>query len=163
MASQRFFSAPVWWCFEVVNWRTQNWIYLSREQFSDLTYFLLASVAFSTVIPAVFETAEWVRTFGWMRRLKDGPRLRATRSFCAAVVVIGVAMLALLLVWPTYFYPFIWGWLFFVLEPLNVWLGNRSLFDATGRGDWRPVVSLALGALVCGFVWELWNCYAYPK
>jgi hypothetical protein len=50
-----------------------------------------------------------------------------------------------------------------VLEPLNVWLGNRSLFDATGCGDRRPVVSLALGALVCGFVWELWNCYAYPK
>jgi hypothetical protein len=73
-----FLRARLVWCFEVVNWRTQNWSYLGREQFSDLTYFLLASVAFSTVIPAVFETAEWVRSFGWMRRLKDGPRLRAT-------------------------------------------------------------------------------------
>ena len=30
-------------------------------------------------------------------------------------------------------------------------------------GDWRPVVALALGALTCGFFWELWNFGSYPK
>jgi hypothetical protein len=25
------------------------------------------------------------------------------------------------------------------------------------------VAALALGALVCGFFWELWNFYSYPK
>jgi hypothetical protein len=32
-----------------------------------------------------------------------------------------------------------------------------------GRGDWRLAAALALGALVCGFFWELWNFYSYPK
>ena len=39
-------SAPIWWSFELVNWRTQNWQYLGREFFSDLEYLLLASLSF---------------------------------------------------------------------------------------------------------------------
>ena len=156
-------SAPAWWLFEALNWRTQNWIYLGREEIGDLAYFVLASVAFSTVMPAVFETAEWVRGARWMRRLVRGPRLHPTRTVCLGMEAIGAAMLALLLVWPTYFYPFIWGAPFFLLEPVVVWLGRRSLLDFTRRGDWRPVASLALGALVCGFFWELWNFYSFPK
>ena len=31
------------------------------------------------------------------------------------------------------------------------------------RGDWRPWISLWAGALVCGFFWELWNFWSYPK
>ena len=50
-------SAPVWWLFEAINWRTGNWEYLGRELFSDLEYFVLASLSFSTVVPAVFVTA----------------------------------------------------------------------------------------------------------
>jgi hypothetical protein len=31
------------------------------------------------------------------------------------------------------------------------------------RGDWRPIVSLSVGALICGFFWEMWNYYSWPK
>ena len=31
------------------------------------------------------------------------------------------------------------------------------------RGDWRLVAAFAVGALVCGFFWEMWNYWAYPK
>lgn len=156
-------SAPAWWLFEVINWRTQNWRYVGREQFTDLEYFLLASVAFSTVIPAVFASAELVRSFGWTRRLKNGWRLRPTRGVLLTMTAIGAAMLALLLVWPTYFYPFVWGAAFFLMEPLAATLGRRTLLSHTARGDWRPVVCLALGALLCGFFWEFWNWRAFPK
>src|SRR5687767_797398 len=46
-------SAPAWWLFEIINNRTHNWEYLGRENFTALQYFLLCSVAFSTVMPAV--------------------------------------------------------------------------------------------------------------
>ena len=72
-------------------------------------------------------------------------------------------MLVLLLIWPRYFFPFLWASVFLLLEPLNVLLGNRSLLQSTSKGDWRPVWSLSLGCLICGFFWELWNQYAYPK
>ena len=55
-------SIPAWWLFEAFNWRTQNWYYLGDGQFGWLTYSVLTSVAFSTVMPAVFETAELVRS-----------------------------------------------------------------------------------------------------
>ena len=31
------------------------------------------------------------------------------------------------------------------------------------RGDWRPVVSAALAALICGFFWEMWNYYSLAR
>jgi hypothetical protein len=70
---------------------------------------------------------------------------------------IGLAMLALVMMWPTRFYPFVWGSVFFVVEPINAWCDRRSLLDYLRRGDWRPVAALALGRLICGFFWELWN------
>jgi len=79
------------------------------------------------------------------------------------MVMIGLGMLGLIMVWPTYFYPFVWGSVFFMLEPINVWLDRGSLFDYLQEGDWRPVVALCAGALCCGFFWELWNFYSYPK
>ena len=44
-------SAPAWWLFEVINWRTKNWEYLGGESFSGLEYFFLSSLSFSTVMP----------------------------------------------------------------------------------------------------------------
>lgn len=155
-------SAPAWWLFELVNEHTQNWTYVGAEYFTDLEYGILATVAFSTVMPAVFGTAELLRSFDWIDRFRSGPRLRPTRGLLATFVGIGAGMLALIIVWPTYFYPFIWGWVFFLTVPLNHALGRGTLLDYTAEGDWRPVVCLSLGALACGFVWELWNVYAYP-
>ncbi|MFB6231686.1 MAG: hypothetical protein ABEL04_11075 [Salinibacter sp.] len=156
-------SVPAWWFFEAINVRTQNWTYVGAEHFGDLTYALLATVAFSTVMPAVFGTAEWIRSFDWIDRLEKGPSLSPTRRLMGVFVGIGAAMLVLLLVWPTYFYPFTWGCAFFLTVPVNWLLGRPTLLDYTATGDWRPVVALALGALACGFVWEMWNAYAYPK
>ena len=156
-------SAPAWWLFEVFNWRTQNWDYLGGEQFSPFTYFLLTTLSFSTVMPAVFETAELVRSAAPLRRLSDGPRLKPTRRVLLAMLGVGLAMVALSMALPGYFYPLLWGSAFFLAEPINAWRGRPSLLGYLARGDWRPVAALALGALVCGFFWEFWNFYSYPK
>ena len=42
-------------------------------------------------------------------------------------------------------------------------LGNRSLLRYTAAGNWRPHLALSLGCLICGFFWEMWNYYSYPK
>lgn len=155
-------SVPMWWLFEGVNEWTQNWTYVGVEHFSDLQYAVLASIAFSTVIPAVLGAAELVRSFDWTDRFAGGPVLRPTRGVLASFIGIGGAMLALLWTWPRVFYPFTWGWVFFLTVPLNCVLGRHTLLHHTAEGDWRPVVCLAAGTLACGFVWELWNAHAYP-
>ena len=101
-------SAPAWWLFELLNLRTQNWFYDGRQLFSDLEYFLLASLSFSTVMPAVFGTAELVSTFSWMRRIGRGPNIAPTPAALRGFFIAGWLMLALLLIWPRYCFPFLW-------------------------------------------------------
>lgn len=156
-------SAPAWWLFELFNWRTQNWHYHGAEMFSDLEYAVLASVAFSTVMPAVFGTAELLRTSSWIDRLRHGPRVQASPAVMRGFFTAGWLLLIGIAAFPSVLYPFIWGTIFCIVEPINVWIGRPSLFDSLGLGDWRPTASLALGALVCGFFWEFWNAWSFPK
>lgn len=156
-------SVPSWWLFELINERTRNWVYLSDGSLGPVSYFLLASLSFSTVIPAVFGASEFVGTFRVVRELPTGPRIVPTPAVLRSFLLAGLAALALTLLWPTYFYPFVWLSIFFILEPINFWLGNRTLLTSTAEGDWRPVVSLWAGALACGLFWELWNFYSFPK
>ncbi len=156
-------SALSWWLFELINRRTQNWYYDGENFLTDLQYVVLASLSFSTIMPAVFGTAELVCTFDWLKRLKIGPRIIPTKATLLGFFATGWLMLALLLLWPLYFFFLLWLSIYFILEPLNVWLGNRSLFNYTAEGDWRPVLALCVGCLICGFFWEMWNFYSYPK
>jgi hypothetical protein len=158
-----FLSAPAWWLFELINRRTLNWEYLGGETFGDFQYAVLATISFSTVMPAVFETAELVRTFRWVDRFTRGARMEPTRKLACGMFLAGAAMLGLVLLWPQYFYLFVWGAVFLLIEPLNILLGRPNFFQWLRNGDWRPVVCLSLGALICGFFWEMWNYYSYPK
>lgn len=156
-------SAPAWWLFEVINWRTRNWEYLARDQFTNLEYVIFATVCFSTVMPAVFGTAELMRTFRWIERSAHGPRVPDTNLVRIVFFISGWVMLALMLIWPRYFFPFVWMSLFFILEPISGWMGRRTILSGAQNGDWRTVMALWTGSLVCGFFWEMWNYYAYPK
>lgn len=156
-------SIPIWWFFELFNQRTQNWHYLGREYFSDLEYFLFASLSFSTVLPAVFGTAELVGTLPWIKNRIYGPKISANKKGLVFLFIIGWATLILMLIWPQYFYIFVWISLFFLFDVINYLLKNRSLVAYSDKRNWRPMISLALGCLTCGFFWEMWNFYAYPK
>jgi hypothetical protein len=156
-------SAPAWWLFEVLNLRTQNWIYLGLEHFTPGASAFWTTLNFTTVIPAVLGSAELIASFGFMRRLPAGPRIRPDRLTTAAFFSAGWIGLALLLVWPRVFFPFVWISLYFIVEPLNIWMGNRSLADWTRTGNWRPVVALWAGVLLTAFFWEMWNFFSYPK
>ncbi len=156
-------SIPVWWVFELVNLRVQNWTYVGAKSFSPLAFFLLASFNFSVVIPAIFSTAEWIAGMEFIRKIGKGLVIKGDRRTTRAFFIAGVIMLAMLLVWPKLFFPFFWLSIFFILEPLNIWLGFPSLTRYTGRGDWRPVIVLWCAVLLTGFFWEMWNYFSYPK
>src|SRR4029077_1085008 len=101
-------SAPVWWLFELINLRTANWEYVGCELFSTLQFALLCTISFSVVVPAVFETAELMRSFGWMKRFASAPPVPATHRLFVDLLIIGLAMLSAMLLWPKIFYPFTW-------------------------------------------------------
>lgn len=156
-------SAPVWWLFELLNTRLQNWHYDGAEQFSPTVFTLWATLSFTTVIPAVFGSAELFASFTFVKRLPRGPVVRPDQRTTLSFFLAGIAMLVAMLLWPKLFFPFAWISIYFITEPVNIWLGNQNLARWTRVGDWRPVVALWLGVLLTAFFWEMWNFSAYPK
>ena len=124
---------------------------------------MLTTLSFTTVIPAVFGSAELIASFGFLKHLKRGPVIPTDKRTTVSFFVAGWLMLAVMLVWPRIFFPFMWLSLYFILEPLNIWMGNRSLAEWTQKGDWRPIIALWLGVLLTAFFWEMWNYFSYPK
>ena len=96
-------SAPVWWIFELLNVRTQNWTYIGAEIFSPLEYAFWTTLSFTTVIPAVFGSAEFFASFDFIKRLQRGPVIGTDKRTTLIFFILGWIMLALMLIWPTDF------------------------------------------------------------
>src|SRR3972149_1862462 len=158
-----FVSAPVWWLFEFLNQRTLNWVYIGAEIFPPPAYAFWTTLSFTTVLPAVFASAEFFASFDFVKRIGRGLVIRKDRLTTLSFFAVGWISLVLMLLWPRIFFPFMWISIYFILEPINIWLGNRSLPDWTESGDWRPGISLWLGVLLTAFFWEMWNYFSYPK
>jgi len=156
-------SVPAWWIFELFNLRTQNWFYDGKQYFTDFEYFLLSSLSFSTVMPAVFGTAELAGTFKWIKNIFISKKIIPGSKTLLIFFITGIMILSLIIIFPKIFYPFVWISVFFLIEPLNVKLGNRSILKYTSAGEWTPIFALVLGGLICGFFWEMWNYFSYPK
>ncbi|MGB9639486.1 MAG: hypothetical protein ACPL3P_03770 [Anaerolineales bacterium] len=156
-------SAPVWWLFEGINQRLHNWQYIGTSQFSPLAFSLWATLNFTTVIPAVFGSAELVRSFAFIEHAPKAPRISPTRAVTGIFFLSGWILLGLMWKFPRLFFPFVWISIYFILEPMNIWLHNPNLAQFTEHRDWRPVLSLWIGVLICGFFWEMWNYYSNPK
>lgn len=154
-------SIPIWWLFELLNRRVGNWEYLGRDDFGDLEYAFWASLCFSTVVPAVFETAELLSTLDAPRL--TGGRFHVSPALVTVLIALGLTLTAALLAWPGVTYPLLWIAPILVFDPIALALRRPSILGEIDSGNWRPPVYLALGALTCGFFWELWNYFAFPK
>jgi hypothetical protein len=163
------FSIPVWWLFEWLNLRVQNWHYIVDHPYgytwTPLTYNLMATVCFSTVLPAVMEVASLLTSFAPLR-----PRLAAREAepaIPASQLALefggGILMILAALIWPRVAFGLIWLGPLLFLDAINAANRRRSAIGHLAAGDWRFVVTLALAALVCGFFWEMWNFWSLPK
>ena len=160
MAMMFILAVPYWWMFEAINQVIQNWVYIGSDPETSLFSLIQTSLAFSVVIPAVFEVSELVGSFNFINRFARMPALVLNRQQVAIIGILGVLSLAALLTWPKYLFPITWLSLFFIFDPINYLTGRPSITANVRHGDWRLVVAFALGALICGFFWEMWNYQA---
>ena len=160
MATMFILAVPYWWMFEAINQVIQNWVYIGSNPETNLFSLIQTSLAFSVVIPAVFEVSELVGSFNFINRFARMPALVLNRQQVAIIGILGVLSLAALLTWPKYLFPITWLSLFFIFDPINYLTGRPSITANVRHGDWRLVVAFALGALICGFFWEMWNYQA---
>ena len=157
-------SAMVWWMFESVNSSITNWSYQGLSGFGakgDVQLF--ATISFSTVIPAVFETSTLLGNIHLFDHIKLKRKHKITKHFLHSMVWLGVLFLFLPIILPTYFFPLVWLSFFFFLDPINYLNKKPSIISHLKDKKLKVPLSLALGGLVCGFFWEFWNYWAIPK
>jgi hypothetical protein len=153
-------SSIFWWFFEYLNRFVQNWHYLGVENLSATEYIFHASLCFSTVLPAVQSTEEFLASFprlaaplkNWQPLISQKPQLWGW-----LILILAVPSLAGISIYPDYLFPMLW------LAPLLIIVGVQTvcredtIFRDLPRGDWRALWLPALAALTCGFFWEMWN------
>jgi hypothetical protein len=153
-------SALFWWFFEYLNRFVGNWRYVGIADFGAIEYTFFATLAFSTVLPAVASTADWLGTVGRLDAAfaRWHPvRIPGRKSAAAFVLILTTLSLAGLGVFREYLFPLVWVSPALVIISLQA-LGDRATVLAPlVRGDWRAFTSYTAAALLCGFFWEMWN------
>ena len=153
-------SVPMWWWFELVNEFVHNWTYQGGEVYSAQAYLLFATLAFSTVVPALDTT--WKALFG-IGKLVRVPRSPAGMAWVGWEIAMGVVTQALVFILPAYFYPFVWVAPFLVVDGIAGLLGGPNLLSEVSGRRWRLPLLVGLAGMICGFFWEFWNFWAMPK
>lgn len=159
-------SAVFWWFFEYLNRFVQNWYYLGVEAFSPAGYVVSSTVAFSTVLPAVWATRDLLLTWPALGDgLRDACPVPVGWAKPAAIGLLPAAGvgLALVGVFPDHLFWLLWVSPLLIVLALQVLHGRCPLLDRVAAGDWRDLVAGPLAGLVCGGFWELWNVFSLPR
>ena len=152
-------SAVVWIFYELLNFRLQNWYYINLPTNTPLRWGSTI-VAFATVLPAVFLSFTLMRGLG----VAENTRWKPMRVNVRKLRIAGAAMMALVLIWPVYFFPLVWGATTLLVEP---WVyqkaPERSLLHDLEHGDPGRLLRLLAGGALIGFLWEMLNIAARAK
>ncbi len=154
-------SAFIWFIFEIINVRLQNWQYMyvpSSNYLRWTGYFL----SYATVLPAIFEISELLETLNIFKNAKIRP-LKISNRLLSSLLYTGIISAALIYFFPKYFFWLTWGTFIFLLEPVNYRLGLNSFLKEFARGKIRKFYLLLASGLICGIIWEVLNYWAGAK
>jgi hypothetical protein len=154
-------STTVWLVFEALNFRISNWHYINIPS-ETVVRWIGYPFAYATVLPGIFSTAALLEFLGVLKNSRTSPLANPQRLY-KPFFITGILFLVLPLVWPGYFFPFVWGTFIFLLEPVNHKMGAPSLLREWEKGSLRKSYLLLLAGAICGFLWELWNFRAGGK
>jgi hypothetical protein len=158
-------SAISWWYFEYLNRLMENWYYRGIGHFGPWHYILNATLCFSTVFPAIFETEAFLRSFPWFRNAyRYGPVIpRLSRR--ALIMLMGLGTLGLFILgWlPDPFFYLTWVAPLVILAAMLALAGIPTPFQQLEKGDYTRLFTLGLAALFTGFFWEMWNFHSLPQ
>jgi hypothetical protein len=155
-----FISALFWWFFELINFgRIQNWDYTTVAK----PQWLMFSIAFSTIVPAVFESAELLMTTKFLKKARMRKGWKITSFLLIALFLLGIIIFSLLFLYPKYSFGLTWLSTILILDPINYKLKFNSLLGLLKKKKLRLVLILMFATLFCGFFWEFWNYWAPVK
>jgi hypothetical protein len=153
-------SVPVWWAFEIANWRLENWRYVGTTAYGGQAFVLLKTLAFAFVLPALATSRDLLRSFV---RFPHPPAVPLPSWTAPALVVSGLACVPLLYLFPDRAFPLVWVAPWCVLDGVAELRGRRpNVLALVREGRAGPVLLVAVAGLGTGILWELWNWGAVP-
>jgi hypothetical protein len=153
-------SVPVWWAFEIANWRLENWRYVGTTAYGGQAFVLLKTLAFAFVLPALATSRDLLRSFV---RFPHPPAVPLPSWTAPALVVSGLACVPLLYLLPDRAFPLVWVAPWCVLDGVAELRGRRpNVLALVREGRAGPVLLVAVAGLGTGILWELWNWGAVP-
>lgn len=158
-------SATFWWFFEYLNRFVQNWFYVGPE-FSPLEYFWFATLPFSTVLPAVLSTRQWLLCGHWIQDRYTNLKPFAfgeSHRFATALLFLAAGGLTAIGVWPNLLFPLLWVAPLLIIVSLQNLMRERTILDQMSSGNWSVAVASMLAALICGLFWEMWNYFSLAR
>jgi hypothetical protein len=161
-ASLLFWSAVLWFFFELVNFRLANWYYVNLPPDRPLRW-LGTTVSFATVLPAIFLAERVLASRDVYEKLR-WPTFDVRPAGLLVLFAGGVAFGVLSMAWPRAFFPMVWGALTLMLEAWNYSRDpDRSLLGDLSRGRPGRLLRLLTGGLAIGLLWEFYNIESRSK
>jgi hypothetical protein len=153
-------SAFSWFVFEYLNFFVlENWYYPNNHVFTNFGNIAWQLMSYTTVLPVIFEFYWLLRTFPRLRdRYRSGPVIGFSRPVMYVFMVLGLALMLLMGRFPFPLFWVLWVSLIPALVPAMSLKGMWTPFTPIARkGDWSPVLLIALATVTTGFFWEFWN------
>ncbi|MEW6377419.1 MAG: DUF4332 domain-containing protein [Thermodesulfobacteriota bacterium] len=154
-------SICIWLIFEAANLSLENWYYINLPH-SMIERWLGYAIAYGTVLPGIFETAEFLETLGLFKK-SSIKKTVISRDGHIVLILLGTICLVFSMVIQEYFFPLIWMGFIFLLEPFNYRAGAKSLLRDLEQGNPKKIYLFLIAGLICGFLWEFWNFWALSK
>jgi hypothetical protein len=120
------------------------------------------AVAYGTVLPGMFETAELLETLGLFKNSRLKKTIISSGGH-SVLILLGTLCLVVSIIIPEYFFPLIWVGFIFLLEPFLYRFGGKSLLKDLEEGNPKKIYLLLVAGLICGLLWEFWNFWALSK
>jgi hypothetical protein len=158
-------SVAFWLIFEVYNLHLQNWTYIGLPERRWETA-LSAMIAYATIMPGLFLTAELLGTLGIFARFRV-PTFEPSRRLLYLLIFFGFICLMAPLLLPRqvarYLFALVWIGFILLCEPVLYASRGDSVLRDLAEGQLQRVLSLMTAGYICGLLWEFWNYWATAK
>lgn len=154
-------SALFWWFYEWMNMYLKNWDYPQAKYYNGLEWGIIATLAFSSVLPLITLSVNFITVF-FLKKDLGWSNLSFSRKRAVFFISLGILCFILCIIESLYAFPLVWFILFFILDPINALQNKRSILSEALRKNYTPLLCIAAASIFAGISWETLNHFI-PK
>lgn len=151
-----------WLIFEWLNFFVgENWLYPKGDLIPKVEFFMYALIGSAGLFPMAFE---WYSLFNTLPNFRNkynlGPKVHIPKWGRILLLLLAFASLFASSFYPDYLFFTLWTSPLIILAIVLSFLDIWTPFNAIKKGNWTPLLLIALTYLLQGFLCESWNYFS---